>query len=77
MKAYRFVTENHQDVFAETLDEAIEAFNEMKQAGLSPKVDMVTRIEVRDEKGEYMPVDLPLRAGVLAANKEAQIHLPA
>ena len=74
MKAYRFVTENHQDVFAETLDEAIEAFNEMKQARLSPKVDMVSRIEVRDERGEYMPVDLPLRAGVLGAREEALLH---
>jgi len=71
MKAYRFVTENHQDIFAETLDDAIEAFNEMKQAGLSPKLDIVSRIEARDEKGEYARVDHPLRAGNLAANKVA------
>ena len=55
----------------------MEAFNEIKQKGLSPKVDMVSRIEVKDEKGEYIPVDYPMRAGNPAANKEAQIHLSA
>ncbi len=77
MKTYRFVMAAHHDVFAETLEEAIAAFNEIKQKGLSPKVDMVSRIEVKDEKGEYTPVDYPLRAGNLAANKEAQIPLAA
>ena len=77
MKTYRFVIASHHDVFAETLEEAMEAFNEIKQKGLSPKVDMVSRIEVKDEKGEYIPVDYRLRAGHLAANKEAQIHLSA
>ncbi len=77
MKTYRFVTTAHHDVSAETLEEAMEAFHEMKRKGLSPKVDVVSRIEVKDEKGEYIPVDYPLRAGYLPANKEAQIRLPA
>jgi hypothetical protein len=38
-KTYRFVTATHCGVFDETLQEAIEAFNEMKQEGLSPKFD--------------------------------------
>jgi hypothetical protein len=42
MKTYRFVTETHRGVFAETLQEAIEAFNEMKQEGLAPKFDRVS-----------------------------------
>jgi hypothetical protein len=77
MKTYRFVIAAHHDVLAETLEEAMEAFNEMKHKGLLPKVDTVSRIEVKDEKGEYIPVDYPLRAGHLAANKEAQVHLSA
>jgi hypothetical protein len=75
MKTYRFVTTAHHDVFAETLEEAMESFNKMKQKGLSPKVDLVSRIEVKDKKGEYIPVDYPLRAGDLDARKEAQIDL--
>ena len=55
----------------------MEAFNQIKQKGLPPKVDMVSRIEVKDETGEFMPVDYPMRAGNPAANKEAQIHLSA
>ncbi len=77
MKTYRFVTTAHHDVFAETLEEAMEAFKDMRERGLSPEVDVVSRIEVEDEKGEYIPVDRPLRAGALAASKEAQIHLSA
>ncbi|MFH1116379.1 MAG: hypothetical protein V1792_20900 [Pseudomonadota bacterium] len=77
MKTYRFVTTAHHDVFAETLEEAMEAFNEMKQKGLSPKVDRLTRIEVKDKKGEYRSVDCPLRAGYLGAAKEAQTRLSA
>jgi len=77
MKTYRFVIASHHDVFADTLQEAMEAFNEIKQKGLLPKVDTVSRIEVKDEKGEYIPVDYRLRAGNLSANKEAQIHLSA
>ena len=76
MKTYRFVTTAHYDVLAETLEEAMEAFKEMKQKGLSPKVDVVSRIEVKGDKGEYSPVDWPLRAGYPAGNKEAQISLP-
>jgi hypothetical protein len=75
MKTYRFVTEAHFDVLAETLEAAIEAFKEMRQKGLSPNVDEVSRIEVKDKKGEYVPVDYPLRAGYPAANKEAEIRL--
>ena len=77
MKTYRFITTAHHEVFAETLEEAMEAFNEMKQKGLSPKVDMLTHIEVKDKKGEYLSVDRPLRAGYLVATKEAQIRLSA
>ena len=77
MKTYRFVIAAHHDVFSDTLEEAMDAFNEIKQKGLSPNVDTVSRIEVKDEKGEYMPVDHALRAGILDANKEAQIHLSA
>jgi hypothetical protein len=77
MKTYRFVTTAHHDVFAETLQEAMEAFREMKEKGLPPKIDSVSRIEVKDKKGEYSPVDCPLRAGYLTANKEAQISLSA
>ena len=77
MKTYRFVTTAHHDVFAETLEEAMEAFKDMKQKGLSPKVDVVSRVEIKDKKGEYIPVDSPLRAGYLGANKEAQIGLSA
>lgn len=77
METYRFVTTSHHDVFAETLDEAMEAFNEMKQKGLSPKVDMVSRIAVKDNKGEFIPVDCPLRAGYVAATKEGQMRLSA
>jgi hypothetical protein len=77
MDTYRFVIASHYDVFADTLEEAMESFNEIKQKGLSLKVDTVSRIEVKDEKGEYIPVDHVLRAGILVANKEAQIHLSA
>jgi hypothetical protein len=77
MKTYRFVTTTHQDVAAETLEEAITAFNKGMQAGLSSKIDTVCRIEVRDEKGEYVPVDQPLRAGYLATIKQAEIRLSA
>ncbi len=77
MKTYRFVTTTHQDVVAETLEEAIAAFNEMRQAGFSPTVDTVGRVEVRDDKGGYARVDRPLRAKYLAANKQAEIRLSA
>jgi hypothetical protein len=77
MKTYRFVTTAHHDVFAETVEEAMEAFKEMKQKGLSPKVDKVSRIEVKDKKGEYIPVECPRRADYLAATKKAQIRLSA
>ena len=75
MKTYRFVTTAHHDVFAETLEEAMENFNEMKQKGLSPKIDLVSLIEVKDKNGEYVSVDCPLRAGDLDARKAASIHL--
>lgn len=77
MKTYRFVTTTHQDVAAETLDEAIAAFNKVMLAGLSPKIDTVRRIEVRNEKGEYVPIDQPLRAEHLATIKQAEIRLSA
>jgi hypothetical protein len=77
MKTYRFVTTTHQDVIAETLEEAIEAFNRVRQAGLSPEVDTVGRIEVRDEEGEYVPVDHRLKAKYPVANKREEIRLSA
>lgn len=77
MKTYRFVTTTHQDVVAETVEEAIAAFNEMRQAGLSPNVDTVGRVEVRDDKGGYVPVDRPMRAEYPAANKQTEMRLSA
>jgi hypothetical protein len=77
MKTYRFVTMTHQDVAAETLEEAIEAFNKVTQSGLSPEIGMVRRIEVKDEKGEYVPLDRPLRADYMATNKRAEIRMSA
>ena len=74
MKMYRFVTKTHHDVFAETLEGALKAFNEMKRRGLSPQFDTVIRVEVEEEEGHYIPVDHPLRAGDLDASKEAQLH---
>ena len=77
MKTYRFVFTTHQDVAAETLEEAIKAFNKVRQAGLSPNIGTVCKIEVRDEKGEYVPIDQPLRAEYPAANEEAKFRLSA
>jgi hypothetical protein len=77
MKTYRFVTAAHHDVFAETLEEAIEAFREMEQKGIAPKVDMVRRIEVKDKKGAYTPVDHSLRAEYRVANTEEPVRLSA
>ncbi len=77
MKTYRFVLGSHHDISAETLDEAIEAFNEIRQETLSAKFDNVRRIEVEDEKGEYVPLDCPLRAEYSAANNETGLHLSA
>ena len=56
MKTYRFVTTSHHDVIAETVEEAMEAFNEMKRKELSPQFDTVSQIEVEDEEGHYIPV---------------------
>ncbi len=75
MNTYRFVTTTHRDVVAETLEEAVEAFNEMKRRGLSPEAESVVRVEVEDEKGEYIPVDRPLRGGDVDARKAAHTHL--
>jgi hypothetical protein len=74
MKTYRFVTTTHQDVAAETLEKAIEAFNRVRQAGLSPTIDTVRRIEVKDEEGDYVPVDQALRAEYPATNEQAEIR---
>ncbi len=74
MKTYRFVTTSHHDVIAETVEEAMEAFNEMKRKGLSPQFDTVSQIEVEDEEGHYMPVDRALRAGDLDARREGLLH---
>jgi hypothetical protein len=74
MITYRFVATTHHDVVAETLEGALEAFDEMKRRGLLPNFDTVIRIEVRDEKGHYVPVDHALRAGDLDARKEVHLH---
>jgi hypothetical protein len=74
MKTYRFVTTSHRDVSAETVEEAMEAFNEMEQQGLSPQFDSVIRVEVEDKEGRFVPVDHALRAGDLDARKEALLH---
>ena len=77
MKTYRFVTTTYHDVQAETLEKAIDAFNEMKRGEISTQLGIVSRIEVKDEKGNSVPVDRPLRGGDLDARQEAQIHLLA
>jgi hypothetical protein len=74
MKTYRFVTTSHHDVIAETVEEAMEAFNEMKRKGLSPQFYTVSQIEVEDEEGHYIPVDRALRAGDLDARREGLLH---
>lgn len=74
MKTYRFFTKAHCDVYAETLEEAVKSFNEMKQRGLSPELDTVVRIEVQDEEGHFIPVDRALRGGDLDAGKEERLH---
>ncbi len=74
MKTFRFVTSTHHDVSAETLEEAVEAFDELKRRGLSPRFNTVTRIEVKDENGEFVPVDRPLRAGDVEARQESRLH---
>jgi hypothetical protein len=71
MKTYRFVMTTHHDVFAATLEEAVETFHELRRQGLSPKLDVVTRIEVENEKGDFIAVDRPLRGGDLDARWEA------
>ena len=71
LKTYRFVATTHHDVLAESLEEAVKTFNEMARTGLSPKLDRVIRVEVKGDKGEYVPVDRPLRAGDLETGKEA------
>jgi len=74
MKTYLFVTKTHHDVFAETLEGALKAFNEMKRRGLSPQFDTVIPVRVEEEEGYYTPVDHPLRAGDPDASKDAQLH---
>ena len=74
MKTYRFVSMTHHDVSAETLEDAVKAMNELKRRGFSPQFDTIIRIEVEDEKGHYVPVDRPMRAGDLDSRKEAQLH---
>jgi pentatricopeptide repeat protein len=77
MKTYRFVSKTHHDVIADSLEEAVKAFNEMKQEGLLPEVDVVSRIEVRNAEGAYVPVDRPLRAGDLDKKRGERAHLSA
>lgn len=71
MKTYRFVTTSYQDVVAESLQEAIETFEKMKDAGLLARVETVGRIEVRDEEGRYVRVDRPMRAQYPVGNEPA------
>jgi hypothetical protein len=74
MKTYRIVAATHHDIFAESLDEALRSFHEMKRQGLLPHVDSVIRVEVEDQKGHYVSVDRPLRAGDLDARKGEHLH---
>ncbi len=77
MKTYRFFTTAHHDVLAENLEKAMEAFKEMEQEGLLPNVGVISRIEVKNEKGEYVPVDRPMRAPYPTVKREEQIGLSA
>lgn len=74
MRTYRFVVKTHHDVHAETLEEALKAFHEMQRQGLATQSTAVTRIEVEDEQGHYIPVDRALRAGDLEVRKQAELH---
>lgn len=62
MKRFRFIATTEHDVSAETLDEAIEAFNQLKQRGKTDVLTRISRIDVLDENEEYVPVDRPMRA---------------
>ncbi len=62
MKKFRFIATTKHVVSAESLDEAIEAFNEWKQSGEPEDLTNITRIDVLDENEEYVPVDRPMRA---------------
>ncbi len=74
MKTFRFVTTRHHDVHAESVEDAIKAFKEMKEKGILSELDKVNRIEVQDEEGNYIPVDRPLRAGDLDSPRQEWMH---
>ncbi len=72
MRQFRFVGTTHHSVSAESLEKAIETFNEIKKSGIARGVHSIRRVEVMDDDGEYVPVDHPLRSGDLeAAGTEA------
>ena len=77
MKRYRFVVRTHHYVSAESLREAISAFDEMKRTRRLPTTWVVERIEVRDERGEFVPIDRPLRAGDLESREEVELRRSA
>lgn len=77
MKRYQFVVRTHHYVSAESLREAIGAFEEMKRTGRLPTAWIVERIEVQDEHGDFVPIDRPLRAGDLESKEEVELRRSA
>ena len=71
MRQYRFIACTSETVSAESLEKAIEIFKNKMQEMQVPEDFTIRRIEVLDEKGEYVPVDRPLRAGDLEKRKVA------
>jgi hypothetical protein len=62
MKNFRFIATTEHHVSAETLDEAIEVFSELKHGEEADELTKISRIDVLDENEEYVPVDRPMRA---------------
>lgn len=62
MKRFRFIATTEHHVSAETLDEAIDTFTELKHREEPDAPTRISRIEVLDENEEYVPVDRPMRA---------------
>lgn len=62
MKEFRFIATTHHHVSADTLEEAIERFQELKQRDKAHERCTITRIDVLDEHDTFVPVDHPMRA---------------
>jgi hypothetical protein len=69
MGRFRFFATTYRDVSADTLEEALKAYKEIRRKGSAPEVSRVRRIEVEDETRGFVPVDRPLRAGDLDAQE--------